>query len=149
VQKTPLLALIALAAALAAPAPARAVEYRTVEAPAVLYDTPSQKGVKLYVIRPNTPVEIVVSLEGWNKVRDADGALAWIEQKYLGRRRTVIVKSDWAAIRQKPDPAAPIVFEAERQVTLDYQETLPGGWVKVRHRDGQEGYAHGSQVWGF
>ena len=62
---------------------ANAIEYRTVDAVAVLYDAPSQRGSKLFVIRRDTPVEVVVSLEGWSKVRDAAGGLAWIEKKYL------------------------------------------------------------------
>ena len=56
--------------------PAIAIEYRTVDAVAVLYDAPSQRGSKLFVIRRDTPVEVVVSLEGWSKVRDAAGGLA-------------------------------------------------------------------------
>jgi hypothetical protein len=45
--------------------PSLAIEYRTVEAATVLYDAPSQKGSKLFVIRRGTPVELVVNLEGW------------------------------------------------------------------------------------
>jgi SH3-like domain-containing protein len=139
--------LLVLLAVLATPA--RAVEYRTVEAATTLYDVQSLKGVKLFVIRPETPVEVVVSLEGWAKVRDAEGGLAWIEKKYLANRRTVIVRADWADVRQNPEEAAPLAFSAERNVALNYLETLPGGWVKVRHRDGQEGFVRASQVWGF
>lgn len=50
------------------------------DSPAILYDAPSQRGVKLFVIHRDTPVEVVVSLEGWVKVRDAEGSLAWIER---------------------------------------------------------------------
>lgn len=71
-----------------------AVEYRSVDTPTILYDAPSQKGSKLFVIRRGTPVEMVVVLEGWAKVRDADGGLAWIESKYLGKKRTLIVTAD-------------------------------------------------------
>lgn len=143
---TRLLALL-LAAGLALPA--LAVEFRTVEVPAVLYDAPSQKGSKLFVIKRNTPVEAVVSLEGWIKVRDSEGGLAWIEKKNLSDRRSLLVTADRAEVRQSPDDAAPVVFEAEKSVSLDYVETLPGGWVKVRHRDGQGGFVRASQVWGL
>jgi len=129
--------------------PARAIEYRTVDAATVLYDAPSQRGVKLFVIRKDTPVEVVVSLEGWAKVRDAEGALAWLERKYLAARRSVIVRAERADILKKAEDGSPLSFEAERNVSLEYLETLPGGWVKVRHRDGQEGFVRASQVWGF
>jgi len=129
--------------------PVSAVEMRTVDAPTVLYDSPSQRGVRLFVIRSETPVELVVSLEGWAKVRDADGGLAWIDKKHLAERRTVIVTADRAVVRQKADEGSPSVFEAEKNVALDYLEVAPGGWVKVRHREGQSGFVRANQVWGY
>ena len=142
---TSLLACVAAAVAL----PTAAIEYRTVDAATVLYDAPSQRGVKLFVIHRDTPVEVVVNIEGWSKVRDAEGGLAWIEKKYLSDRRTVIVRADRVEIRQKAEEGAPLVFEADRNVALDYLETVPGGWIKVRHADGASGFVRASQVWGF
>jgi len=129
--------------------PAWAVEYRTVDAATVLYDAPSQRGSKLFVIKRDTPVELVVSLEGWAKVRDAEGGLAWIEKKFLVERRMVIVNVSRAEVRQKADESAPLVFEAEKNVALDYLETAPGGWVKVHHRDGSTGFVRANQIWGL
>jgi SH3-like domain-containing protein len=144
----PILAVLLITAVF--PLPARSFEYRAVESATVLYDTPSLKGAKLFVIRRDTPVEVIDdNLNAWAKVRDADGFMAWIEKKYLSSRRTVIVKAAQAVILQKPEAAAPAAFWAERDVSLDYRETLPGGWIRVRHRDGQEGYARASEVWGF
>lgn len=143
---TRLLTLL-LAAGLALPA--LAVEFRTVEVPSVLYDSPSQKGSKLFVIKRNTPVEVVIGLEGWVKVRDADGGLAWIEKKNLSDRRSLIVTAGRAIVRQAANDAAPVVFEAEKGVALDYLESVPGGWVKLHHRDGQSGFARANQVWGL
>ena len=130
------------------PVAASAIEYRSVESATVLYDAPSLRGAKLYVIKRDTPVEIVVSVEGWAKVRDAEGGLAWIERKYLAERRTVVVRADLAEIRQKADETAPRVFAAEKSVALEYLESLPDSWIKVRHRDGQSGYVRANQVWG-
>jgi SH3-like domain-containing protein len=128
---------------------ANAIEFRTVEAATVLYDAPSQRGSKLFVIRRETPVEVVVSLEGWSKVRDAEGGLAWIERKYLSEKRSVIVTADRAEVRQKAEDGSALVFEAEKNVALDYLETAPGGWIKVRHRDGQSGFVRANQIWGL
>ncbi len=129
--------------------PVSAIEYRTVDAAAVLYDAPSQRGSKLFVIKRDTPVELVVGLEGWTKVRDAEGGLAWIEKKFLSERRSVIVTADRAEVRQKAEEGSPLVFEAEKNVALDYVETMPGGWVKVRHRDGSIGFVRANQIWGL
>ena len=129
--------------------PVSAIEFRSINAATVLYDAPSARGGKLFVIKRDTPVEVVVSLEGWAKVRDAEGGLAWIERKNLSDRRSVIVRIERAEIRQKAEEAAPLVFEAEKNVSLEYLETLPGGWIKVRHRDGQMGFVRAGQVWGI
>ena len=144
-------ASIGTAAVLAAgmAAPSLAIEFRTVDVPTVLYDAPSQKGGKLFVVRRGTPVELVVNLEGWSKVRDAEGGLAWIESKYLVKRRAVIVTTPRAQVRVNPDEAAAIAFEALRNVSLVYLEAAPGGWVKVRHRDGETGFVRANQVWGL
>jgi SH3-like domain-containing protein len=91
----------------------------------------------------------VVSLEGWSKVRDSEGGLAWIERKFLAEKRSVIVTADAAQVRQTANETAPLVFEAEKNVALDYVETAPGGWVKVHHRDGASGFVRADQIWGL
>jgi len=130
--------------------PAQALDYRTVESPAaVLHDAPSAKGKKLYILKQHTPVEVVVRLEGWSKVRDAEGTLAWVEGKHLGNRRTVVVTAPRAEIRQADQPDAAVAFQADKWVALDFVEPASPGWAKVRHRDGSTGYVKASQVWGL
>ncbi len=130
------------------PGVAAAIDYRSVSSATVLYDTPSQRGAKLFVIQRDTPVEIVVNLEGWAKVRDAEGGLAWIERKFLAEKRTVIVRAERAEVLQRPEDTAPLAFAAEKGVLLTFLENLPGGWVKVQHRDGATGCVRASQIWG-
>ncbi|HNH35986.1 MAG TPA: SH3 domain-containing protein [Rhodocyclaceae bacterium] len=129
--------------------PACALDYKSVGEPAILYDAPSQKAQPLFVIARGTPVEVVVVIEGWLKVRDGGGDLAWIEKKHLADRRTVMVRGDRAQVRAQADEKAPLVFEAEKNVILDLLEPGPAGWARVRHRDGQEGYVRTPQVWGL
>jgi SH3-like domain-containing protein len=126
-----------------------ALEYRSVAAPAILYDAPSDQGKKLYIIARNTPVEVVVGLDKWVKVRDMGGGLAWIERGRLSEHRSLQVSAARAAVRQKPEEAAPVVFEAARDVVLELAEPPAAGWVKVRHRDGLSGYVRVADVWGL
>jgi SH3-like domain-containing protein len=142
--------LLAIWAVLAAAVPAWALEYRSVaEAGAVMYDAPSQKAKPLFRVRAGTPVEVVVSLEGWIKVRDAAGDIAWVEQKALADKRMLIVTAVTAEVRSQPEAGAPVVFEAEQEVVLEFLEPGPPGWAKVRHRDGPSGYVRVNQVWGL
>jgi len=129
--------------------PAIALDYRTVTEATAMYDAPSVKASPLFVVRPGTPVELVVSLEGWAKVRDSKGDLVWVEKKHLAEKRNVIVRSDRAQIRAAAEDKAALVFEAERDVVLELVEAVPGGWIKVRHRDGQSGFVKAPQVWGL
>lgn len=114
-----------------------------------MYDAPSAKASPLFIVRPGTPVELVVSLDGWAKVRDSKGDLVWIDRKYLTDKRNVIVRSDRAQVRAAAEDKAALVFEAERDVVLELVEAVHGGWVKVRHRDGQSGFVKAPQVWGL
>ena len=128
---------------------ALAVDYRSIEVPAaILYDSPSQKGKKLYLIKAQTPVEAVVRLEGWVKVRDAEGTLAWIEARNLGERRTLVVTAPRAEIREADRAEAPVVTTLDKWVVVDFVEPASPGWAKVRHRDGTTGYVRSTQVWG-
>lgn len=138
-----------LLAGLLAAMPAMALEYRSVAAPAILYDAPSDQGKKLYIIARQTPVEVVVSLDKWVKVRDMAGGLAWIERARLSDARTLQVSAARTVVRQKPDESAPAVFEVAHDVILEPAEPANAGWVKVRHRDGLAGYVRASDVWGL
>ena len=134
---------------LAASLPAWALDYRSVAEAAPMYDAPSAKSKPLFVALTGTPVELVVSLDGWSKVRDSNGDLTWIEKKHVSEKRTVMVRVDRAQIRAAADDKAALTFEAERDVVLDLLEVQPAGWVKVRHRDGQDGFLKATQVWGL
>jgi SH3-like domain-containing protein len=138
-----------LLAGLGAAAAAQALDYRSVAEATLLYDAPSQKALPLYAIARGTPVEAVVALDAWIKVRDQKGDLAWVEKRLLSERRTVIVRADRAQVRAQADEKAALVFEADKDVLLDLIETDAAGWVKVKHQDGQQGYVKATQVWGL
>lgn len=129
---------------------ALAADFRSVEVPAaILYDSPSQKGKKLYLIKAQTPVEVIVRLDGWFKVRDAEGTLAWVESRHLGERRTLVVTAQKAEIRQSDKIESGILLELDKWVAVELLEPASSGWAKVRHRDGATGYIRSMQVWGL
>lgn len=129
--------------------PVQALEFQSIaENATVAYDAPSLKARKLFVIGRQYPVEVIVVLPQWVKVRDANGELSWIEKKYLSANRTALVNVPLAEVRQNPDSNAPIVLRAEQNVVFEVIETPALGWVKVRHRDGQVGYIRNNQIWG-
>lgn len=131
-------------------APVLAIDYRSIDVPAaILYDSPSLKGKKLYLIKAQTPVEVVVRLEGWFKVRDAEGTLAWLEAKQLNERRMLVVTAPRAEIRQADKAESPVLAELDKWVAVEFIEPASPGWAKVRHRDGVTGFVRATQVWGL
>ncbi len=142
-------ALVALALSLACAA-AGAAEFRTVgDKPAILYDAPSLKADRLFVASRFYPFEVLVKLEQWTKVRDVNGEVAWIENRGLGDRRTVLVTVPLADVRLAGSAQAPLAFEAYKHVLLEVLDPPAEGWVKVRHRDGQSGFIRVAHVWGL
>jgi SH3-like domain-containing protein len=148
---------VALLVAALAPIGCYAGDFRATGDPAtVLYDAPSARAKPLVVYGRDVPVESLVSVEGWTKIRDASGTIGWIQSKLLSDRRVIVVRAAVADVRAAADDASPVVFRADRDVILEIAEaavtpattTMPG-WVKVRHRDGQAGFVRLSQVFGF
>lgn len=131
------------------PGPAGAAEFRVAgDAAVVLYDAPSVKARKLYIVNKGYPLEVVVQVEGWTKVRDAAGALSWAEARTLDKTRGALVKAATATVRQQPADDAPAVIEIQRDVLLEVLEGAAGGWIHVKHRDGAAGYVRVADVWG-
>lgn len=129
---------------------AMAADLRSVsERAAVLYDAPSARAKKLYVVGQHYPLEVVVNLDTWVKVRDVSGEMTWIEKKSLSERRTLIVTVAMADVRQAADEKSALVFQAREGVILELAEIGVAGWIRVQHRDGQGGYIRGNQLWGL
>ena len=133
----------------AAASSAGAAEYRSVqENAAVLYDAPSRAATPLFVVQRNYPLEVIVNLDAWVKVRDHAGALTWIERKSLGDKRMLLVTNASAEARVRAEDGAPAAFVAAQNVVLELIEIAPNGWLRVRHADGASGFVRAAQVWG-
>ena len=148
-QRSNLVFVLGLACLLALSA-AWAAEFRSVAINgAILYDAPSFKANRLYLISKQYPLEIVSRSGEWTKVRDAGGDLSWIASNMLTDKRTLMVFANVAEIREAPNENAAVVFRAEKNVVLELVEPPTSTWIKVKHRDGPIGYARINQLWGL
>ena len=128
---------------------AHAVEYVSVsESNAILYDAPSIKAKKLFVVNRYMPFEEVVTLDSWVKVRDQSGGLYWVEKRELSDKRYVIALLPLVDVRAAPDISSPRLFQVQQQVALERLDSTGTGWIKVRHQDGNVGYVRSIEVWG-
>lgn len=135
--------------ALPLPAHSQGVPFLEVSsAAAVLYDGPSERARKLFIVVRGTPLEVVSTLNQWVKVRDASGDVLWMQRGDLGEARHVVANT-LASVRRTPQVNGELVVQVERGVLLERVEaSAPAGWLRVRHRDGAAGFVNAADVWG-
>lgn len=138
-----------LIAVLAAPN-AVAFDFKTVgNASAILYETPSAKGKKLYVAPAGMPLQVMIAYGDWVKVRDMNGDVAWTQARNLAPRRNVLVRSPGARVQSGPDESSTVLMTADKGVLLELVDPNALVWARVRHRDGVIGYIKVSDIWGL
>lgn len=136
------------AAVLAQPGGAPARYFEVASAAAVLYDAPSERARKLFIVVRGTPLEQVAVINKWVKVRDQGGDVLWIERGDLGPARHVVAAT-LAALRRTPQAGGELIAQVERGVLLEVIDAnAPAGWLHVRHRDGSAGYVAAAETWG-
>jgi SH3-like domain-containing protein len=142
--------IIASAMLLLATAGAQAFDFKSVgAAPAILYDAPSVRGIKLFVAPRGMPVEVVLTYGEWVKVRDASGDMAWTEARALSPKRNVVVRNMGAKVRPTADDNGIPLMTADKGVLLELADPQVSTWVKVRHKDGLIGYIKAADIWGI
>ena len=126
-------------------------EFRSVAfAKTILYEAPSATTKRVYLVGEGYPLEIIVNLGDWLKVRDPYGTLSWAESKNLQSKRTLIVKVDKANIYKDPESKSALVATIEKDVVIELSDPLiANGWIKVRYQQDLDGYIQTSQVWGI
>ena len=131
--------------------PALAIEFRSVAANhTVVFDAPSSEAKKLYIFGNGYPVEVIVNLGEWIKVRDHFGSLSWIQNKQLTNKRSVLVLQDNTALKQTEEANSALLATLAKDVVVELvSTTAKNGWVKVKHRDGLIGFVPATALWGF
>lgn len=126
-----------------------ALEFRSMADHGVVYDAGSKESRPLFVLMRGTPVEVIVSLERWVKVREAGGGIGWVERSMLSERKQLIVVVPQLELRQSAEPNAPVVGAVARDVLLEWVDGPIAGMLKVRHPDGIIGFVPIKAVWGI
>lgn len=129
----------------------QALEFRSVAAnKAVLYDAPSIEAKKLYLIGSGYPVEVIVNLGEWIKIRDHFGTLSWVQAKQLTNKRTALITADKVELKQGEEETSALLATLEKDVVVEVLSTVAkNGWVKVKHRDGLTGFVRSTALWGI
>ena len=105
-------------------------EFRSVSvSKTILYEAPSATTKRVYLVSEGYPLEVIVNLGDWLKVRDPYGTLSWVESKNLQSKRTVIVKVDKANIFKEPELKSALLANIEKDVVIELSDPLiTSGW---------------------
>ena len=118
---------------------------------AVLFEGPSKTTEKMYIVTEGYPLEVLVSLKDWKKVKDHNGKISWIESKNIHNERTVLITKDDAVIFNQANEKSHKLANVDKFVVLKLNSPiLVGNWAQVKTQiEGLIGFINSSEVWGL
>ena len=118
---------------------------------AFLHEAPSDSTKKSYIVTRGYPLEVIVSLKEWKKVKDHEGLINWIKTSDLSSKRTVLNLKGDNPIYLEPSSASPILAKVNENVTLELLDAKKiDDWVKVYSKVGDiEGFIKATDLWGI
>ena len=118
---------------------------------AYLHEAPSSSTKKSFIVTKGYPLEVIVSLKEWKKVKDHEGLINWIKTSDLSSKRTVLNLKGDNPIYLEPSSASPILAKVNENVTLELLDAKKiDDWVKVYSKVGDiEGFIKATNLWGI
>jgi SH3 domain protein len=118
---------------------------------AILFEGPSKTTEKRYIVTEGYPLEVLVNLKDWKKVKDHNGKISWIESKYTHNERTVLILKDDAVIFNQANDNSHKLANVDKSVVLKLNSTLlVGNWAEVKTQiEGLIGFINIEEVWGL
>ena len=118
---------------------------------AFLHEAPSGSTKKGFIVTKGYPLEVIVSLKEWKKVKDHEGLINWIKTSDLSSKRTVLNLKDNNSIYLEPSSESPRLAKVNESVTLELlDEKKIDDWVKVYSKVGDiEGFIKANDLWGI
>ncbi|MDT8342881.1 MAG: SH3 domain-containing protein [Thermohalobaculum sp.] len=96
--------------------------------------------------RAGLPVRIVDEYGDWRRIVDADDAGGWVYHSLLSGRRTVLITSPMAELRDEPAATAPVAARAEQGVVARLIDCEPD-WCEIEAGD-VSGWVRKDALWG-
>ena len=118
---------------------------------AFLHEAPSDSTKKSFIVTRGYPLEVLVSLKEWKKVKDHEGLINWIKTSDLSSKRSVLNLKGDNPIYLEPSSVSPILAKVNENVTLEIlDEKKIDDWVKVYSKVGDiEGFIKATDLWGI
>ena len=118
---------------------------------AVLFEGPSNTTEKMFIVTEGYPLEVLVSLKDWKKVKDHNGKISWIESKFTHIERTVLILKDDTVIFNQANAKSHKLANVDKFVVLKLNSPmLVGNWAEVKTQiEGLIGFINSKEVWGL
>ena len=118
---------------------------------AILYEGPSDATDKEYIITEGYPLQVMVRLKDWLKVKDHEGKISWINVSDTAKQRMVMTLKKNVNLFYKPTINSVHLATVDEFVTLKLLSSYDSnGWIEVKTLTGYiEGYVRKEDVWGF
>ena len=118
---------------------------------AILYEGPSDSTKKLYIVTEGYPLDIMVNLKDWKKVKDHTGKISWIQSNFVDKNRTVMTIKSNVNLYHKASLQSSKLGQISESVILNLNSTLvTDGWVNVQSQlEGLTGFVRIDKVWGL
>ena len=117
----------------------------------ILYEGPSESTSKEFIVTQSYPLQVLVKLKDWIKVRDHEGKISWIKAKDITRDRTVLTLKNNVILFYKPSYSSVKLADISINVALRLVSPLnTDGWIEVKTLSQNiEGFIRVQDVWGF
>ena len=99
----------------------------------ILYEGPSESTSKEFIVTQSYPLQVLVKLKDWIKVRDHEGKISWIKAKDITRDRTVLTLKNNVILFYKPSYSSVKLADISVNVALRLVSPLnTDGWIEVK-----------------
>src|SRR6056300_1912451 len=116
-----------------------------------LHEAPSDSTKETFIVTKGYPLEVIVSLKEWNKVKDHEGLINWIKTSDLSSKRTVLNLKNNNSIYLEPSSSSPVLARVNENVSLELLDIKKiDDWIQVYSKVGDiEGYIKAADLWGI
>jgi SH3 domain protein len=132
--------------------PALSADFVSIKAKkAFLYEGPSLSTDKEFIITEGYPLQVMVRLKDWIKVKDHLGKISWIQSADTSKDRNVMTLNDNVNLFYKPSIESVHLAKIDKDITLKLLSPFPtNGWIQVMtFPQNIEGYIRAEDVWGL
>ena len=93
------------------------------------------------------PVQVIAETADWRRICDPEGAVAWVHQRTVDNRRTVMrIQTEGLPLHRGPDVKSPEVAVLDGRSLASF-EVCKAGWCRVS-AGRAKGWAPAAELWG-